>query len=122
MKKKKISPMRILLIVLVTYMAFQTIYTTVYYFDIKNEYANAEQKLAFLREENEKIKQEIALADQQEYIEKIARENLMLAKEGETVVYFKWISQEETKEESSPNSEKNFFKTLFDNFLELFKK
>lgn len=122
MKKKKISPMRILLIVLVTYMAFQTIYTTVYYFDIKNEYANAEQKLAFLREENEKIKQEIALADQQEYIEKIARENLMLAKEGETVVYFKWISQEETKEESSQNSEKNFFKTLFDNFLELFKK
>ncbi len=122
MKKKKISPMRILLIVLVTYMAFQTIYTTVYYFDIKNEYADAEQKLAFLREENEKIKQEIALADQQEYIEKIARENLMLAKEGETVVYFKWISQEETKEESSQNSEKNFFKTLFDNFLELFKK
>ncbi len=114
--------MRILLIVLVTYMAFQTIYTTVYYFDIKNEYADAEQKLAFLREENEKIKQEIALADQQEYIEKIARENLMLAKEGETVVYFKWISQEETKEESSQNSEKNFFKTLFDNFLELFKK
>lgn len=122
MKKKKISPMRILLIVLVTYMAFQTIYATVYYFDIKNEYADAEQKLAFLREENEKIKQEIALADQQEYIEKIARENLMLAKEGETVVYFKWISQEETKEESSQNSEKNFFKTLFDNFLELFKK
>ena len=77
-------------------------------------------KVSELRAQNEQIKKEIQFVNTQEFIEKIARENLMLAKNGETIVYFKWDKNQNSQPVSSQSE--NFLKKFFDNLLKLFKK
>lgn len=44
------------------------------------------RQLAEVQAENQRLKQEIAFADSPEFLERVARDKLGLAKEGETVV------------------------------------
>jgi cell division protein FtsL len=55
---------------------------------VEAEISKYDQRIAELKERNEKLKEEIASSDDAEYIEKIAREEQGMQKEGEKVVSF----------------------------------
>jgi len=119
-EKKGFSALRIFLIALIIYMSGELIFTVYYYISTKKESHDLTAKISDIKTQNDKIKKEIQFANTQEFIEKIARENLMLAKDGETIVYFKW----DKKQNSQPvsNQSENFLKKFFDNLLKLFQK
>jgi len=119
-EKKGFSALRIFLIALIIYMSGELIFTLHYYFNSTKESRELSIKVSELRAKNEQIKKEIQFANTQEFIEKIARENLMLAKDGETIVYFKWDKNQNSQPVSSQSE--NFLKKFFDNLLKLFKK
>jgi len=69
----------------------------------KSKIGKAEQKLENLKTENEKLRQEIDFRQTQGFIEEAARNQLGLAKEGETVVILpkvEGVRKEEVKKES----------------------
>jgi cell division protein FtsB len=119
-EKKGFSALRIFLIALIIYMSGELIFTVYYYISTKKESHNLTAKISDIKTQNDKIKKEIQLANTQEFIEKIARENLMLAKDGETIVYFKWDKNQNSQPVSSQSE--NFLKKFFDNLLKLFQK
>ena len=120
MERKGLSALRILLIALIVYMSGELIFTMYYYFSAKKEYRDLTTKTLELKAQNEQIKKEIQFANTQEFIEKAARENLMLAKNGETIIYFKWNEDQKNQPEKSQNE--NFLKKFLDNLLKLFQK
>ena len=120
MERKGLNALRILLIALIIYMSGELIFTLYYYFNSTKESRELSIKVSELRTQNEQIKKEIQFANTQECIEKAARENLMLAKNGETVVYFKW--DEDQKTQLAENQSKNFLQKTFDKLLKLFQK
>jgi cell division protein FtsB len=119
-EKKGFSALRIFLIALIIYMSGELIFTVYYYISTKKESHDLTAKISDIKTQNDKIKKEIQLANTQEFIEKIARENLMLAKDGETIVYFKWDKNQNSQPVSSQRE--NFLKKFFDNLLKLFQK
>jgi cell division protein FtsL len=119
-ERKGLSALRILLIALIVYMSGELIFTMYYYFSAKKEYHDLTTKISELKAQNEQIKKEIQFANTQEFIEKAARENLMLAKNGETIVYFKWDEDQKNQPDKSQNE--NFLKKFLDNLLKLFQK
>ena len=119
-EKKGFSALRIFLIALIIYMSGELIFTVYYYISTKKESHDLTAKISDIKTQNDKIKKEIQLANTQEFIEKIARENLMLAKDGETIVYFKWDKNQNSQPVS--NQSENFLKKFFDNLLKLFQK
>jgi cell division protein FtsB len=119
-EKKGFSALRIFLIALIIYMSGELIFTLHYYFNSTKESRELSIKVSELRAQNEQIKKEIQFANTQEFIEKIARENLMLAKDGETIVYFKWDKNQNSQLVSSQSE--NFLKKFFANLLKLFQK
>lgn len=121
MEKRKLSPVSVLFAILIIYFACETLITTYYYFSAKKTLRQTETKIAETKEETEKLKQEINNLNSQYYIEKYARENLMLAKENETIIYFK--QEEEEKQASSEEQpQSSGIKKLFQNLLKLFEK
>lgn len=101
-------------------MSGELIFTMYYYFSAKREYNNLSTEIGSLKAQNDEIKKEIQSVNTQEFIEKIAREDLMLAKNGETIVYFKW---EKTQNSQGKNTQsENFLKKFLDNLLKLFQK
>ncbi len=119
-EKKGFSALRIFLIALIIYMSGELIFTVYYYISTKKESYDLTAKISDIKTQNDKIKKEIQFANTQEFIEKIARENLMLAKDGETIVYFKWDKNQNSQPVSSQSE--NFLKKFFDNLLKLFQK
>jgi cell division protein FtsB len=119
-EKKGFSALRIFLIALIIYMSGELIFTVYYYISTKKESHDLTAKISDIKTQNDKIKKEIQFANTQEFIEKIARENLMLAKDGETIVYFKWDKNQNSQPVS--NQSENFLKKFFDNLLKLFQK
>jgi cell division protein FtsB len=119
-EKKGFSALRIFLIALIIYMSGELIFTLHYYFNSTKESRELSIKVSELRAQNEQIKKEIQFANTQEFIEKIARENLMLAKDEETIVYFKWDKNQNSQPVSSQSE--NFLKKFFANLLKLFQK
>jgi cell division protein FtsB len=67
-----------------------------------------------LSHQNELLQSEISKKQTQDYLEKVAREDLNLKKEGEKVVAFPILEKEEKEEESEKQS-------LWQKFLEKFK-
>lgn len=119
-EKKGLTAFRIFLIALIIYMSGELIFTVYYYISTKKESHDLTAKISDIKTQNDKIKKEIQFANTQEFIEKIARENLMLAKDGETIVYFKWDKNQNSQPVS--NQSENFLKKFFDNLLKLFQK
>ena len=80
-----------------------------------------QKELKELNNENDWLTYKIKYASSNAFIEKYAREKLMLAKKGETVVYFDFDDNTETKASAEKQSE-NFFKKMLDKLLHLFQK
>lgn len=120
-KKTHIPPMKVLLIAIIIYFIIEIAITSYYYIDARSSLKNLEAKIAETTREIEELKSYIEYLKSEEFIEKYAREELMLAKEGETVIFFKNLeTPEETAEQ--PKEENSFFRLMLNKLLNLFKK
>jgi len=68
-----------------------------------NQINSYKQQIEEIKEKNESLKEQISKSDDKEYIEKIAREELDMQKEGEKVVSFV-MPKQESKEEQKAES------------------
>lgn len=88
-KSVNIKPKRILfflIFILAIFILGRSIFN---YFEMKNRYDSINNEIKELKDENIKLQTRIEkLYDDKEYIEKVAREQLNLIKEGETVYIF----------------------------------
>ncbi|MGC8758129.1 MAG: FtsB family cell division protein [Caldisericaceae bacterium] len=119
MAKRKFSPFTFLMVVLVIYLAGEVLLTGFYYFKARFALEAAEQEVNSLTLQNKQMEDQIKGLNSDFAIEKIAREDLCLAKPGETIVYFK---DTESAAPSESKSSTNFFQKVFENLLKLFKK
>ncbi len=119
MAKKKFNPLDILLVVIIVYLLGEIFLATYYYCEAHSQVKNTEKQIVVLEQENEKAKEEIRELQTQFMIEKFARENLGLAKNGETIIYFKNSLPKVNETQQVKN---NFFQKLIENLLKLFKK
>jgi cell division protein FtsB len=81
-----------------------------------------EQQISELKDENNWFKYEIKDSSTDAFIEKKAREDLMLAKKGETVVYFKFNNPTAESNEKDKKEGGNFLEKMFNKLLHLFQK
>jgi cell division protein DivIC len=72
--------------------------------NLKQEVAKYESQLAQLKDQNRKLEEKIANSDNPDYIEKVAREEQDMQKEGETVVSF--VFPENSDNENAASSGK----------------
>ncbi len=86
-KHKKCHWFSLILCGLILYFSFSLISQQTRLHQIKAEQANAEARLAAARSEHEALLQERENLHRPEYIEKIAREELGMAREGELPYY-----------------------------------
>ncbi|SHI08051.1 cell division protein FtsL [Clostridium collagenovorans DSM 3089] len=85
MKKfSKIKP--VLLVVAIAYVAITLVNQQVTIFRQKREVKKWEDELVKIEAENQKLKDNVKMSEDENYIERIAREKLGLIKEGETTV------------------------------------
>lgn len=120
MKKHSINAVTIFLIALIIYLSVEVIITTRYYLDNRKNVLDLQQTIEKLENENETLQNEVVICTEEKFIEKEAREKLMLAKKNETIVYFKWV---ESEEEPAVNEETgDFFTNMWQNLLKLFRK
>lgn len=119
MKKNKPSVILILILILICYFSLEILITSYYYFQAKIKQNQLLNEIAKTESENESLAQKIKILNSEDYIEKYARENLMLAKEGETIILFK--ENEENKQASS-EEESNTVKKYLSKLLKLFQK
>jgi cell division protein DivIC len=72
---------------------------------------NFKKEIQKIKEENKKLEEGIANSENNDYIEKIAREELDMQKNGEKVISFvaPKNQQEQAKNQNSPTSYKNWF-------------
>lgn len=112
--KKKFNIVKFAISLLVLYFALESVFNAFYFANNYITLQKKKQELQILKKENQELLQKIEYAKTDEFIEKYARENLGLGKEGETIIYFK-VSN--SSNDFQQNSE-NFIKNL----LNLFKK
>lgn len=85
MKKfSKIKP--VLLVVAIAYVAITLVNQQVTIFRQKREVKKWEDELVKIEAENQKLKDNVKMSEDENYIERIAREKLGLIKDGETTV------------------------------------
>ncbi len=118
MKKNKKLALKIFLISALFYLSVVDIVYISTYFNDKRDISELKTKLASIKSENAKLESQIKNSSNPAFIEKIAREKLMLAKKGETVIYFKPESKPAKKETETEKS--NFFKKMLYKLLHLF--
>lgn len=88
-KNIKFKPQKILFIFLVIFGIFVLAKNFINYIEMKNRYDSLNNDIKELKSENTKLQSRIAkLYDDREYIEKVAREQLNMVKDGETVYIF----------------------------------
>ncbi len=118
MKNKNLA-LKIFLFSALFYLSVVDVVYIATYFNDKKAIHMLKTKLQALQTQNRQLDEDIENSSNPEFIEKFARENLMLAKEGETVIYFK----EKEKNPLSKHSEKksNFFKKMLYKVLHLFQ-
>jgi cell division protein FtsB len=75
--------------------------------NLKQEVAKYENQLEQLREQNRKLEEKIANSDNPDYIEKVAREEQDMQKEGETVVSFVFPENGDNKNKISSSKFEN---------------
>jgi cell division protein DivIC len=83
----------------------------------EEEVRELEQKVAALREENQALREEIAHLKSDEYVEKLAREELGLVKEGESAYLVVPPKGEERTDESKPQKRERTLWQKFEAFL-----
>lgn len=83
-KFSKIKP--VLLVVAIAYVAITLVNQQVTIFRQKREVKKWEEELVKIEAENQKLKDNVKMSEDENYIERIAREKLGLIKEGETTV------------------------------------
>ncbi len=120
MKNNKHIALKIFLISALFYLSVvDIIYIATYFSDTKN-IASLKEKLQTLQTENKRLDENIENSSNPQFIEKIAREKLMLAKKGETVIYFETTGEKTNGKTVSKKS--NFFKKILYKLLHLFQK
>jgi len=88
-KNIDIKPKKILFFLLIVLGIFILGRSILNYFEMKNRYDSINNEIKELKDENIKLQTRIEkLYDDKEYIEKVAREQLNLIKNGETVYIF----------------------------------
>ena len=89
-EKKKIKPGRVLLLAFFGFLAFVFLQAVVKFVSLKVEKKNIVAEIEELREKNAKLREKMkTVFEDREYVEKVAREQLNLVKEGETVFIVK---------------------------------
>lgn len=76
----------IIFAIFLLYITFHFAQSYVYYLDRQSELKNLEQEVVELQETREDYKEKLEYARSLEYVEKVAREQLGLVKEGETLI------------------------------------
>ncbi len=114
---KKINIIKVIIATLIFYFSVESFINAVYLIKTYQRYLNSIEKLKELKEEKSELQKKITYIESDEFIEKYARENLGLAKQNETVIYFKTKDFISADEEQQTISE-NFLQKL----LKLFKK
>lgn len=88
-KNISLKPKKIFIIFIIMFFIFLLARSIYNYFEMKNRYDSINDEIKELKEENVKLQARIdKLYDDREYIEKVAREQLNLVKDGETVYIF----------------------------------
>ncbi|MCX8093862.1 MAG: septum formation initiator family protein [Candidatus Goldbacteria bacterium] len=87
---KNIKPKKVIYILFFIIVCVIILTKSIYnYFEMKSRYDSINNEIKELREENIKLQSRVEkLYDDREYIEKVAREQLNLVKDGETVYIF----------------------------------
>lgn len=83
---KKIKVRNILLLAVISYIIFIFVSQTITMHKIKQDITERQMELQKVKDQNQKLQDEIKLSKSDQYIEKLAREKLHLIKEGETPV------------------------------------
>ena len=82
-QRRQIDWFAIILIILFLLAAFKLGEQAITYRDLSQDRIKAEERLKAAQEENEKLMNEKAQLDDPEYVEKLAREQLGMTKQGE---------------------------------------
>ncbi len=120
MKQKRNIVIKIFLFSLVFYLALINVIYFVSFIQDKNKLQNLESRINSLKVQNEYLSVEIKNEKTDNFIEKVARENLMLAKKGETVIYFNFANT--NKPANNKPTTNGFLEKTFVKVLHLFKK
>jgi cell division protein FtsB len=92
------------------------------YIEDSNKVKTLEKQIQQLKNENNWLTYKIKDASTDAFIEKHAREDLMLAKKGETVIYFNFNKPGNSKNINNVEESRNFFEKMFYKLLHLFQK
>ncbi len=76
----------IIFAIFLLYLTFHFAQSYVYYLDRSSELRELEQEVVELQETREEYQERLEYASSLEYVEKVAREQLGLVKEGETLI------------------------------------
>lgn len=82
-KKKRFSWFFILLILVIAYFSSIMVSQHMYLSQVSDDQAAADERLAAARQENEALRQERENLNRMDYIEKLAREELGMTRQGE---------------------------------------
>ncbi len=77
----------IIFIIFLLYISFNFAQNYVQYLDLQADLEKLEQKAEQLQEEHLEYKDKLEFAESLEFVEKVAREQLGLVKEGETLLF-----------------------------------
>jgi len=120
MKQKGNIIIKIFLFSLIFYLALINVIYFVSFIQDKNKLRNLESRINALKIQNEYLSVEIKNEKTDEFIEKVAREELMLAKKGETVIYFNFLNTNNNNAQNKITD--SFLQKTFAKVLHLFKK
>lgn len=118
--RRHIDALLIFLIVFFIFLSIKVAITAKYYINDERSVAELQNKVTTLKNKNIALKNELTNSSTEAFVEKEAREKLALAKKDETIVYFKWEGTKEKKQ--NDKIKKNFFESIWNNLLKLFKK
>lgn len=118
-KKKQNRPFKRFLLILGGILTLMVVILLVVanikiYYKKKNLFSQIESlkgRVESIKNENENLRQGISDTNKEEYIEKVAREQLDLQKPGEKVVSF---IKEDNQQQQNEEGEKNIFQVWFD--------
>ncbi len=121
MKKNRSLALKIFLVSVLFYLSVVDVIYVSTYFSDKRDISELKTKLVAVKSENAKLESQIKNSSNPAFIEKIAREKLMLAKKGETIVYFRTDKKNGTNIKRDAAKRSNFFEKLLHKLLHLFQ-
>ena len=119
MNRKGSIVRKIFLFSLIFYLVLINLIYFVTFLQDKNKLSNLESRINALQVQNDYLSVEIKNEKTDDFIEKVAREKLMLAKKGETVIYFNFGDANNGSKNKTTDS---FLQKTFTKVLHLFQK